>query len=72
MLVKPDPTDIPWPDTRYLRQGVRTNGWVLLNQVPLWFEIWRSMNGFPPVIDPDGPPEKDDPDGKKKPKLPKV
>ena len=67
VLVKPDPTDPPWPDTRYLRQGVRTNGWVLLNKVPLWFEIWRTMNGFPPVVSPDAPDEKD----KKKPKLPK-
>jgi hypothetical protein len=23
---------------------------VLLEQVPLWYEIWRNMNGFPPVI----------------------
>ena len=41
----------PWPHDRYLRQGVRTNGWVLLEQVPLWYEIWRNMNGFPPVVD---------------------
>jgi multidrug resistance efflux pump len=39
-----------WPDGRYLRQGVRANGWVLLNEVPLGFEIWRQLNGFPPVI----------------------
>ena len=23
-----------WPDNRYLRQGVRANGWVLLRKVP--------------------------------------
>ncbi|MFK7821071.1 MAG: HlyD family secretion protein [Planctomycetaceae bacterium] len=69
VFVKPDPTDKPWPDTRYLRQGVRTNGWVLLDQVPLWFEIWRSMNGFPPVVSDDK--AKSDKDEKKKPKLPK-
>jgi len=39
-----------WPDDRYLRQGVRANGWVLLNQVPLGYEIWRQLNGFPPTI----------------------
>jgi multidrug resistance efflux pump len=39
-----------WPDDRYLRQGVRANGWVLLNRVPLGYEIWRQLNGFPPVI----------------------
>jgi membrane fusion protein, adhesin transport system len=39
-----------WPSNRYLRQGVRANGWILLTQVPLWKEIWRQINGFPPVI----------------------
>lgn len=39
-----------WPDERYLRQGVRANGWVLLNQVPLGYEIWRQLNGFPPIV----------------------
>ena len=39
-----------WPDERYLRQGVRANGWVLLNEVSLGFEMWRRMNGFPPVL----------------------
>jgi len=51
ILVRPDPTDPAWPDQRFLRQGVRANGWVLLEQVPLWFEVWRRLNGFPPVID---------------------
>ncbi|MEI6541633.1 MAG: hypothetical protein WCO86_19235 [Planctomycetota bacterium] len=32
-------------------QGVRANGWVLLEQVPLWFEVWRQLNGFPPAVD---------------------
>ncbi|TWU33403.1 HlyD family secretion protein [Novipirellula artificiosorum] len=46
-----------WPDDRYLRQGVRANGWVLLKQVPLGYEIWRQLNGFPPTI-ADKEPEK--------------
>lgn len=50
LLVRPDPTDQPWPADRFLRQGVRANGWVLLEQVPLWYEVWRNMNGFPPVV----------------------
>jgi hypothetical protein len=37
-----------WPKTRYLRQGVRAHGWVLLGKVSLWFELWRRFNGFPP------------------------
>ena len=38
----------PWPDSSYLRQGVRVHGWVQLGQVPLWYELWRQFNGFPP------------------------
>lgn len=55
ILILPDEqeTDWPgaiWPEGRFLRQGVRANGWVLLERVPLWFEIWRRMNAFPPVV----------------------
>ena len=46
-------TPVPWPNSRWLRQGVRANGWVLLQQVPLWYEAWRQLNGFPPVISED-------------------
>jgi multidrug resistance efflux pump len=67
ILVRPDENGPDWPAERFLRQGVRANGWVLLEQVPLWYEIWRNMNGFPPVISMDEPKEKSD----KKPKLPK-
>lgn len=52
-----------WPLPRFLRQGVRANGWVLLDRVPLWYEIWRNMNGFPPVVSTEKPG--------KTPKLPK-
>lgn len=48
----------PWPGNRWLRQGVRAKGWVLLQQVPLWKEIWRQLNGFPPVISNTEPVEK--------------
>lgn len=54
LLVAPDAADAAWPPKQYLRQGVRTNGWVLLKQVPLWFEVWRQFNGFPPTS-PKGP-----------------
>lgn len=54
VIVRPDSDSDHWPNERYLRQGVRTNAWVLLNQVPLWYEIWRNMNGFPPVVTPEG------------------
>jgi multidrug resistance efflux pump len=44
---------ISWPGARWLRQGVRANGWVLLQRVPLWFEVWRQLNGFPPTLSED-------------------
>ncbi len=59
-----------WPDDRYLRQGVRASGWVLLKRVPLGYEIWRQLNGFPPVV-ADEEPEKSNDKGSKV-KLPKV
>lgn len=37
-----------WPGTNYLRQGVRVHGWIQLKMVPIWFELWRRFNGFPP------------------------
>lgn len=49
------PTKVEWPGNRWLRQGVRANGWVLLQQVPLWKEIWRQLNGFPPVVSMEEP-----------------
>lgn len=52
IVVTPDAEDEPWPATRFLRQGVRANAWVLLNQVSLGFELWRQFNGFPPTIRP--------------------
>lgn len=56
VLVTPDGDD-PWPSGRYLRQGVRVTGWVLLNRVRLGYELWRQFNGFPPTVamaEPDG------------------
>jgi membrane fusion protein, adhesin transport system len=49
ILVVPD-DDEPWPEERFLRQGVRAHGWVLLDQVSLGFELWRQFNGFPPAL----------------------
>lgn len=50
VLVLPDPDDEPWPDRRYLRQGVRANGWLLLDTVSLGYEVWRNLNAFPPSV----------------------
>lgn len=54
VVVVPDGRE-PWPSARYLRQGVRTNGWVLLNRVRLGYELWRLFNGFPPTVAPSEP-----------------
>ena len=45
ILVTPDPEDEPWPVQ--LRMGSGTKGWVMLDNVPVWYEIWRQLNGFP-------------------------
>jgi len=44
-VIVPDET---WPEPAFLRQGVRVHGWVQLGEVPLWYELWRQFNGFPP------------------------
>lgn len=46
VLVGPDPTGKPWPTA--LRPGSGANGIALLGRVPVWYEIWRKLNGFPP------------------------
>lgn len=51
ILVEPDSNDEPWPNQQYLRQGVRAQAWVLLNRVSIGWELWRQLNGFPPVRD---------------------
>jgi membrane fusion protein, adhesin transport system len=51
ILVEPDEDGEPWPSEDYLRQGVRAQGWVLLNEVTAGWELWRLLNGFPPVRD---------------------
>lgn len=47
IVVQPGEGD-SWPEPRYLRQGVRAVGWVLLDEVGLGYELWRQFNGFPP------------------------
>ncbi len=55
VLILPDPDEPAWPNEMILRQGVRANGWVLLDEVPLGWEVWRQLNGFPPVVAMDEP-----------------
>ncbi len=53
--VVPDPGDRPWPEQSHVRQGTKIMGWVILNRVPLWYEMWRRFNLFPPDYQ-EGPP----------------
>ena len=48
ILVIPDTKDQPWPSQ--LRVGSGIKGWVMLEDVPVWYEIWRQLNGFPPSL----------------------
>ena len=45
--VVPDPDDRAWPPQEHVRQGTKAMGWVILNRVPLWYELWRRFNLFP-------------------------
>ena len=46
LIVAPDPTQPKWPEA--LRPGSGANGIALLKNVPIWYELWRQLNGFPP------------------------
>jgi multidrug resistance efflux pump len=60
VVIAPDAEDEPWPGPRFLRQGVRAKAWVLLRMVPVWQEVWRQLNGFPPVVADREPGSKGD------------
>lgn len=36
----------PWP--KALKIGTGASGIALLKDVPIWYELWRNVNGFPP------------------------
>jgi multidrug resistance efflux pump len=46
VLIIPDMTDKNWPSN--LKIGTGAQGFALLNDVPIWYELWRQLNGFPP------------------------
>lgn len=46
VLVAEDNTKKPWPGS--LRLGVGASSIALLKNVPVWYELWRNVNGFPP------------------------
>lgn len=46
LLVVPDPEEEAWPEA--LRPGSAAANMILLNDVPVIYELWRKINGFPP------------------------
>ena len=46
VLIAQDPDDRPWPEA--LKIGGGAKSMLLLKDVPVGYELWRQMNGFPP------------------------
>jgi multidrug resistance efflux pump len=46
VLVAEDPKERKWPPE--LKMGAGASGFALLKDVPVWYELWRNINGFPP------------------------
>ena len=45
IMISPNNEEKVWP--KILRVGTGANSFILLNDVPIWYEIWRLLNGFP-------------------------
>jgi hypothetical protein len=45
VIVEEDSKGKRWP--KQLRIGAGAQGIALLNDVPVWYELWRNINGFP-------------------------
>jgi len=46
VLIAPDEKEAAWPKQISIGSGAQTLA--LLENVPIWFELWRTLNGFPP------------------------
>ena len=46
VLISQDPKEEAWPKQLNIGAGAQTI--TLLDNVPIWFELWRKLNGFPP------------------------
>ena len=46
--IKPDESEMPWPEENIARLGSRVKAWILLEEVRLGYELWRQLNNFPP------------------------
>lgn len=69
VFILPDrsPGQLPWPSAREeqakypLRPGTQVQGWIMMERpVPLYWEVWRRLNAFPPVpFEDSSKPKKD-------------
>jgi RND family efflux transporter MFP subunit len=51
VLIREDKSEKhPWPQDRFVRFGAKAQAWVLLETVPVGYEIWRQLNNFPPEL----------------------
>lgn len=46
ILLSPDEKDHTWPEAVRVGSGAKTIA--LLEDVPIWYELWRQINSFPP------------------------
>lgn len=50
LIREPEGLEEPWPDNKFIRYGATARGWILLESVPVGYELWRQLNNFPPVL----------------------
>jgi hypothetical protein len=58
VLVTEDASERKWPPS--LKLGTGTVSFALLKDVPVWYELWRKINGFPPDFYDDMEMKKND------------
>ena len=40
----------PWPKGNKLKVGTQATVWIRLETVPIWYQLWRTMNALPPSM----------------------
>ncbi len=63
VMVRADESEFKWP--RELRVGTGSTNLLLLKDVPIWYELWRKINGFPPDYYKKNNKKSDNKDAKK-------
>jgi membrane fusion protein, adhesin transport system len=58
LLISPNPKSRAWP--KQLHVGTGSKAFLMLRDVPIWYELWRQLNGFPPNFYEDKEKEEDE------------